>query len=112
MTILPLRIWKRLKRARCSYWGRTVSEPKRVIFKPRWPVTLDLSEPGEKRQIDTDAVAERFGEILSFVDKNKAPTSVSIGALQTTIMDWSPRSRTSNPRSRSPAAIARPVDYG
>ena len=42
-----------------------------------------LSEPGEKRQIDTDAVAERFSEILSSVDKDKAPTSVSIGALQT-----------------------------
>ncbi len=42
-----------------------------------------LSEPGEKRQIDTDAVAARFGEILSSVDKDKAPTSVSIGALQT-----------------------------
>src|SRR5208283_1263187 len=188
MTILPLRIWKRLKRARCSYWGCTVSEPRPVIFKPRWPVTLDpaaeaslaeppftgglpteppridtriiprdgwyklslrslseitdltqkladysgydviygpnpdfsdlrslssevslftsltsepfaegsfvipaclesdpytLLEPGEKRQIDTDAVAERFGEILSSVDKDKAPTSVSIGALQT-----------------------------
>ncbi len=42
-----------------------------------------LLEPGEKRQIDTDAVAERFSEILSSVDKDKAPTSVSIGALQT-----------------------------
>ena len=28
------------------------------------------------------------------------------------IMDWSPRSRTSNPRSRSPAVIPQPVDYG
>ena len=35
-----------------------------------------VSEPGEKRQIDTDAVAARFGEILSYVDKDKAPTSV------------------------------------
>src|SRR5208337_855154 len=29
-----------------------------------------------------------------------------------TFMDWSPRSRTSNPRSRSPAVIPQPVDYG
>ena len=29
-----------------------------------------------------------------------------------TIMDWSPRSRTSNPRSRSPAVIPRHLDYG
>ena len=29
-----------------------------------------------------------------------------------TFMDWSPRSRTSNPRSRSPGVIPRPVDYG
>ena len=28
------------------------------------------------------------------------------------IMDWSPRSRTSNPRSRSPAVIPRHLDYG
>lgn len=40
-------------------------------------------EPGEKRQINTDAVVERFGEILSHVSKDKSPTSVSIGALQT-----------------------------
>ena len=26
-------------------------------------------------------------------------------------MDWSPRSRTSNPRSRSPAAVRRSLDY-
>lgn len=39
----------------------------------------------EKRQLETDAIAHRFGEILSYVDKDRAPTNVSIGALQTLV---------------------------
>ena len=44
---------------------------------------LELTEAPSVRRVDTDAVARRFGEILTTPDTQRAPTGVSIGALQT-----------------------------
>src|SRR5271166_3153635 len=50
-----------------------------------------------------------FGDITTIMDWS--PRSRTSNP-RSTIMDWSPRSRTSNPRSRSPAVIPRHLDSG
>ncbi|MGL6074452.1 MAG: hypothetical protein ACRC8S_09860 [Fimbriiglobus sp.] len=37
----------------------------------------------DHRTIETDKIAERFGDILSLLDREAAPTEVSVGSLQT-----------------------------
>ena len=57
--------------------------------------------------------AEAFASqwVILSVSTGSSPLTLS-SLVPTTFMDWSPRSRTSNPRSRSPAVIPQPVDYG
>jgi hypothetical protein len=44
---------------------------------------LEIKDAQTTRRITTDAVAQRFGEILTALDTQRSPTGVSIGALQT-----------------------------
>jgi hypothetical protein len=44
---------------------------------------LEVVDGQTRRRVETDDVARRFGEVLTLLDTESAPTGVSIGALQT-----------------------------
>src|SRR5208282_250512 len=68
------------------------------------------------KQTCTDGIGEALRrnrrKLLLSINLRRKPGSPNFCRKRKTIMDWSPRSRTSNPRSRSPAVIPRHLDYG